>query len=51
MNIQKKNIKIIRKISREIVPLSSIKTKVISSKKNNLLDKALLKEMSDVSNY
>jgi hypothetical protein len=49
MNILKKNIKIIRKIYREIVPISSIRTKVISSKKNKLKDKTLLKEMYEAA--
>jgi hypothetical protein len=51
MNIQKQNMKIIRKLSREMVPISSIKTKVISSKKNKLIEKVLVKELNDAASY
>lgn len=51
MKIQKNNIKIVRMISREIIPVYSIKTKIVSSKKDKLINKALLKEMKEVCDY
>lgn len=42
--MKKKLIKRIKKTSREIIPSSMLKSKIISSKKKKLLEKALERE-------
>jgi hypothetical protein len=41
--MKKRIIKLIRKVAREEIPVSSMKGKVIPSKKRKLIDKALRK--------
>jgi hypothetical protein len=42
--MKKETVKSIRKVSREKIPLSSLKGKVIPSRKRKLIEKALKKE-------
>jgi hypothetical protein len=44
--MKKRIIKLIRKVAREEIPVSSMKGKVIPSKKRKLLEKALKKNQS-----
>lgn len=48
-NMQKKTVKLLKKFSRAAVPVSSLKGKVISSKKKLLVEKAIIEEMSDAA--
>jgi len=44
--MKKRIIKLIRKVAREEIPISSMRGKVIPSKKRKLLEKALRKNQS-----
>jgi hypothetical protein len=44
--MQKRTIKLIRKAAREEIPVSSLRGKVIPSKKKKLLEKAIKKNQS-----
>jgi len=47
--MKKEKVKLFKKASREKIPLSLLKGKVISSKKRKLLEKTLQKEISEQS--
>lgn len=47
--MQKETVKLLKKFSRAAVPVSSLKGKVIASKKKVLIEKAIINEMSNAA--